>query len=54
MSVIYIFSIKEEANFKPRKAYLNKRSNVHIDIMARSPNPYCRRKPVCITYVVRQ
>lgn len=33
------FAIKEETIFKTRKACLNKRSNVHINIVARSPNP---------------
>lgn len=39
--MIYIFAIKEEASFKPRKVYLNKGSNVHVNIVALSANPYC-------------
>ena len=48
--MIYIFAIKEEASFKPRKVYLNKGSNLHINNVALSPNPYCRGKAIRITY----
>jgi len=52
--VIYIFVIKEKAGFKPRKVYLNKGSNMRINIVALSPNPYCRGKAILIAFSGRR